>query len=109
MYPTLKTFIHEAFSCCLNSMELRNTSSSLGYTAPAHIVYHVLDMGKDDNISANYITVATVAAAAAATTASSLGQGTNESSLHPGLITAINQSIALAFNQVVQSQTILQN
>jgi hypothetical protein len=105
-YPALKTFIHEAHSCCLNLMKLRNTSSSLGYTMPAHTMYHVLDIGKDDNYD---ITVATVAAAAVAMTTSLLGQGTAASSLHPGLITAINQSITPAFNQVVQNQTILQH
>ncbi len=31
MYPALKTFIHEAYSRCLNSMELRNTSLSSSY------------------------------------------------------------------------------
>ncbi len=81
-------------------------SSSLGYTAPAHNMYHVLDMGKDDN---NDITVATGTVAAAATTMSPLGHGMASSSLHPGLITAINQSIAPALNQVVQNQIILQN
>jgi hypothetical protein len=106
LYPAFKTFIHEAYSCCLNSMELHNRSSSLGYTAPSHSMYHLLVMGKDNN---NDITVATVPAAAAATMASPLGQGTAASSLHPGLIVAINQSITLAFTQVVQNQTILQN
>jgi hypothetical protein len=108
-YLALKTFIHEAYSCCLNLMELCDTSSSLGYTAPDHNMYHVLDVGKDDNDSAKDITVATVAAAVAATMASPLGQGMAASSLHPGLIAAINQSIALSFNQVMQNQTILQN
>ncbi len=69
-------------------------------------MYHMLDMGKDDN---NDITVATVAMAAAVTMASPLGQGTAARSLHPGLITTINQSITLAFNQVVQNHLILQN
>jgi hypothetical protein len=88
-------------------MELRNTSSSLGCTAPAHNMYHVLDMGEDNN---NDITaVTTVAAVAAATTTSPLGQGTAANSLHPGLIAAINQSIAPTFNKVMQNQTILQN
>jgi hypothetical protein len=105
-YPSLKTFIHEAYSCCLNSMELCNTPSSMGCTAPAHNMYHMLDMGKDDD---NDITVATIVAAAVATTTSPLGHGTAASSLHTGQIAAINQSIAPAFNQVMQNQTILQN
>ncbi len=105
-YPALKTFIDKAYSGCLNSMELCNTSSSLGYTAPAHNMYHMLDMGKD---SKDDITVATIAMVAAATTTSLLGHGTAASSLHPRLIATINQSITLAFNQVMQNQTILQN
>jgi hypothetical protein len=60
MYLALKISIHEAYSCCLTLMELRNTSSSLGYTAPAHNMYHMLNMGEDNN---DDITVATVAAA----------------------------------------------
>jgi hypothetical protein len=35
-YPALKTFIHRAYLQCYNSMELHNTSSSLGYTAPTN-------------------------------------------------------------------------
>jgi hypothetical protein len=105
-YPALKTFIHEAYSYCPNSMELCNTSSSLGYTVPAHNMYHKLDMGKD---SKDDIIVATVAVVAAATTTSFLGHGTAASSLHPRLIATINQSITPAFNQVMQNQTILQN
>jgi hypothetical protein len=109
-YLALKTFIHEAYSCFLNSMELRNTLSSLGYAPPAQNMYHMLDMGKDNNDSATDITVTTIAAAAAAaTTASSLGQGTNAGSVHPGLIAAINQSIAPAFNQFMHNQLVLQN
>jgi hypothetical protein len=107
-YPALKTFIHEAYSHHLNSMELCNTSSSLGYALPA--MYHMLDMGKDDDDSATDITVTTFAAAAVvATTASSLGQGTNAGSVHPGWIAAINQSIAPAFNQFMHNQLVLQN
>jgi hypothetical protein len=40
-YPALKTFIHEAYSCRLNSLDLRYTLASLGYTAPVHNMYHM--------------------------------------------------------------------
>ncbi len=53
------------------------------------------------------ITVTTIAAAA--TTRSKLGNGMTSSSIHPGLLAAINQSIARAFNQVIQNQSVLQN
>jgi hypothetical protein len=75
MYPALKMFIHKAYTCRLNAMELRNTTSTTGY-APAQNMYHVLDLG-DDNDSATDITVATQVEAAATGTgtlvASSLG------------------------------------
>jgi hypothetical protein len=110
-YPALKTFIHEAYSRCLNSMELRNTTSTLGCAPPAQNMYHVLDMGDNDDNSATNITVATAIAAAATgtTAASSLVQSTAKGSVHLGLLAAINQSIAPAFNQVVQNQSVLQS
>jgi hypothetical protein len=109
-YPALKMFIHEAYSCWLNAMELQNMMSTLGYAPSAQNMYHLLDMG-DDNNNATDITVTTqVAALATGTmTASLLGQGTAASSVHPGLLAAINQSIAPAFNQVVQNQSVLQS
>ncbi len=106
-YPALKTFIHEAYSCHLNSLDLRNMLASLGYTAPVHNMYHVLGEDNDDD-SATEIMVTTIAAAATAT-GSTLGSGTAAGSIHPGLITAINQSIPPTFNQVVQNQSVLQN
>jgi hypothetical protein len=112
MYLALKTFIHKAYTCRLNAMEMRNTSLTSGY-APAQNMYHVLDLGNDDN-SATHITVATQIAATATGTdtlvASQLGQGTAaKSGIHPGLLAAINQSITPAFNQVVQNQFVLQS
>jgi hypothetical protein len=91
-------------------MELQNMMSTLGYAPPAQNMYHVLDMG-DDNNSATDITVTTqvVAAAMGTMAASSLGQGTAAGSVHPGLLAAINQSFAPALNQVVQNQSVLQS
>ncbi len=111
-YPSLKAFIHEAYTRRLNTMELCNTSSTSGY-APAQNMCHVVDLG-NDNDSATDITVATQVATAAAgmgtLAASLLGQGTAATSnIHPGLLETINQSIALAFNQVVQNQSVLQS
>jgi hypothetical protein len=54
-------------------MELRNTSSSLGYTAPAHNMYHMLNMGEDNDDDMTVATVVATAAAAAVMTASLLG------------------------------------
>jgi hypothetical protein len=106
-----QTFIYKACTHRLNAMELRNTLTS-GY-APAQNMYHVLNLGDDNNSAAN-ITVATQVAAATTGTgtlaASLLGQGTTaKSGIHPGLLVAVNQSIAPAFNQVVQNQSVLQS
>jgi hypothetical protein len=111
MYPALKTFIHEAYLHRLNAMELRNTTSTLGYAPPAQNIYHVLDMGNDDDNSATNMTVMTTIAAVATgtTAASSLGQSTAVGSVHPGLLAAINRSIPPAFNQVVQNQLVFQS
>ncbi len=110
VYPALKTFVHEGYSRWLNAIELQNTTSTLGYAPPAQNMYHVLDMG-DDNDSATDIMVTTQVAVAAMGTmaASSLGQGTAAGSVYPGLLAAINQSIAPAFNQVMQNQSVLQS
>jgi hypothetical protein len=105
MYPALKTFIHKVYTRHLNSMELQNTAAGLGYTVPTNNMYHVFEGDVDDYDSATDNTVATIAAAA--TTGSTLGTGTAASNIHPGLIEAINQSIAPVFNRVVQNQSVL--
>jgi hypothetical protein len=79
----------------------------LGYAVPTNNVYRVFEGDVDDDDNATDNTVATIAAAA--TTGSTLGTGTAASNTHPGLIEAINQSIAPVFNQVVQNQSTLQN
>jgi hypothetical protein len=100
-------FIHKAYTRRLNSMELGNAAAGLRYTVPTNNMYHVIEGDIDDNDSATDNTVAMIAAAA--TTGSTLGTGTAASTIHPGFIEAINQSIVPAFNQMVQNQSILQN
>jgi hypothetical protein len=65
-YPTLKTFIHKAYTRHLNAMELCNTSKQMGYAAqPAqHNMYNVLDNNDATKDSAGAIMVAIIAAAA---------------------------------------------
>jgi hypothetical protein len=106
-YLAMKTFIHKAYTHRLNSMELQNMAAGLGYTIPTNNMYHVFEGDIDDDDSATDNMV--VAIAGAATTGSTLGTGTAASSIHPGLIEAINQSIAPAFNCMVQNQSVLQN
>jgi hypothetical protein len=70
-------------------------------------MYHVL--GEDDDKDCTTKTTVTTIAVAATATGSTLGSITVAGSIHPGLIAAINQSIAPAFNQVVRIQSVLQN
>ena len=109
-YPALKTFFHEAYNRRLNAIDLQNTTGTLGY-APAHNMYNVLDFGNDDDSTAAGSVTTTVPPPGVGTEAvSSIGAGrsTATHNMHPGLIAAITQSIAPAFNQVVQNQTALQ-
>ncbi len=111
-YLALKTFFHETYDHKLNALELQNTTRSLGYAPPTNMS-NILDLGNNDD-SATNVSIATIQAAATATgygtiAANSMGQGTaGMHCVHPGLIMAINKSIALAFNQVVQYQVVLQ-
>ncbi len=85
-------------------------TSTLCYAPPSQNMYHVLDMGDDSNSTTDIMVTTQVATAAMGTmAASSLGQGITAGSVHPGLLAAINQSIALTFNQVVQNHSILQS
>ena len=109
-YPALKTFFHEAYNCRLNAIDLQNTLGGMGY-APAQNMYNVLDYGNNDDSTADGSMVTAVQPPTATTVmASTIGNGTSMASglAHPGLIAAINQSIAPAFHQVVQNQSILQ-
>ena len=109
-YPALKNFFHEAYNRRLNAINLQNTSGGMGY-APAQNMYNVLDYGNDDDSTADGSMVMAVQPPGATTvTASTLGNATSMASgaAHLGLIAAINQSIAPAFYQVVQNQSILQ-
>jgi hypothetical protein len=109
-YPALKTFFHEAYNRKLNALDLQKTSSALGY-APTHNMYNVLGiMDEESNTVGSTATQYAAAAAGGATTAcSTLGDTFAASGIHPGLIAAINQSIAPAFNQVIQNQNVLQH
>ncbi len=109
-YPAFKTFFHEAYNRKLNALDLQTTLSALGY-APTHNMYNVLGIEDDDSdMVGSTATHYAAAATGVATTASiTLGDTFAASGIHPGLIAAINQSIAPAFNQVVQNQNVLQH
>jgi hypothetical protein len=109
IYPALKTFIYEAYTRHLNTMELCNTSSQMGYVAqPAqHNMYNVLDNDDATKDSAGAIRVATIAATA--TMESTLGNTYAARNTHPGLSLAISAMIAPAFNQIATNQTAFAN
>ncbi len=67
-------------------------------------MYQALDSNTVGSTATQY---AAAAAGAATTACSTLGDTFAASGIHPGLIAAINQSIAPAFNQVVQNQNVL--
>ncbi len=109
-YPALKSFFHEAYNRKLNPLDLQTTSSALGYT-PTHNMYNVLGIEDKDSDTVGSMAMQYAAAAAdgATTACSTLGDTFAASGIPPGLIAAINQSIAEAFNQVIQNQNVLQH
>jgi hypothetical protein len=111
-YPALKSFFHEAYNRRLNAIDLQNTTTTgaLGYT-PAHNMYNVLDFGNDhDSTAAGSIGTTGRPPGVGTKGVSSIGAGPSmaSSAVHPGIMAAINQSFAPAFNQVVQNQSTLQ-
>jgi hypothetical protein len=109
-YPALKTHFHEAYNHRrLNAIDLQNTSGALGY-APAQNMYNVLDFGNDDDSTTDGSMITAVQPPGPSTdVASSLGGGQSMANSAVQIMAAINQSIAPAFNQVVQNQTTLQH
>ncbi len=107
-YPALKTFFHEAYNRRLNAMDLQNTSGALGY-APAQNMYNVLDYGQDNESTTNgSLNVPPTGVGTEAVSTIGAGPSMANSTVHSGLMAVITQSIAPAFNQVVQNQTTLQ-
>jgi hypothetical protein len=74
-------------------------------------MYNVLGIKDEDSntVGSTATQYATAAAGVATTMCSTLGDTFAASGIPPGLIAAINQSIAPAFNQVVQNQNVLQH
>jgi hypothetical protein len=97
MYPALKTFIHEAYTCHLTAMQLRNTAGLQGY-APNNNqnMYNVLGDGYDTD-SGTEGTLATPTApitqTAAMTTGITLGN-TYGATIPSEISNAINQLTA---------------
>jgi hypothetical protein len=91
-YPALKTFIHEAHSCCLMVMVLCSTSGQSGY---AHqTIYNILEAGINED--ANNNTVTTIKQTAAVTAATGI--------MTPSSSIAISAKVAAAINQLSANQ-----
>jgi hypothetical protein len=89
-------------------MDLQNTSGTLGY-APAKNMYNVLDYGQDDESTTDgSLNVPPTGVGTEGVSTIGAGPSMANSAVHSGLLAAITQSIAPAFNQVVQNQTTLQ-
>jgi hypothetical protein len=103
-YPILKMFIHEAYSRCLTTMQLRNTVGQQGYVNQN--IYNILDIdGKEDTDNNTTITVPAVAAAmeTAGVPGGSTFAPTTASIIAAKVMTAINQ---LSANQMAIMQHI---
>jgi hypothetical protein len=99
-YPALKMFIHEAYTCCLMALQLRNTTGTQGYAPNIYQnMYNVLDGGNDTD-SGTEGTVATQTApitqTAAMTMGSTLGNTYGGGTIPAEISNAITQ---LAANQ----------
>jgi hypothetical protein len=56
-YPTLKTFIHAAYGCCLTALALCSTSGQKGYANQT--MYNILEDGNDDDTNDDMVTTIT--------------------------------------------------
>jgi hypothetical protein len=103
-------FFHKAYNHKLNALDLQTMLSALG-CAPTHNMYNVLGIKDEDSdtVGSTATQYAAAAAGGATTACSTLGDTFAASGIRPGLIAAINQSIAPAFNQVLQNQNVLQH
>jgi hypothetical protein len=72
-YPGLKTFIHEAYTRCLQSLALRTTTGQQGYAQGSTNMFNVLVDKDDDDDMVTADDATTVTQTAAYTTASTLG------------------------------------
>ncbi len=100
-YPGLKTFVHEAYTRCLQSLALRTITGQQGYVPRGNNMFNVLAEQKDKE-DVNMVNDATmVTQTAALTTGSTLGN------THGGTAT-IPSEITMASNQLAANQEAIQ-
>ncbi len=101
-YPGLKTFIHEAYTRCLQSLALRTTTGQLGYAPGGGTnMFNVLGSEDEDTDTAEDATTTTANQTAAFTTACILGTTY-------GGATTIPSEISLAITQLAANQLAIQ-
>jgi hypothetical protein len=103
MYPILKTFVHEAYTRRLTSIQLRNTAGQQGYMQdPDNNMYNVFGE-RDDEMADNDTTITQTATAAM--TGSTLGGATNAATSKA----TIPSEVSAAINQLTANQTTMMN
>jgi hypothetical protein len=102
-YLILKTFVHEAYTRHLTSIQLHNTAGQQGYVQnPNNNIYNVFGEG-DDKVTDNDTTLTHTAVAAMM--GSSLGGATNAATSNA----TIPSEVSAAINQLAANQTAMMN
>jgi hypothetical protein len=103
MYPILKTFVHEAYTRRLMSIQLCNTAGQHGYVQnPNNNMYNVFGEGDDEVTDKDTILTQT---AMAATTGSTSGGATNTATSKATILS----EVFAAINQLMANQTAMMN
>jgi hypothetical protein len=101
-YPRLKTFIHEAYTRCLQSLALRTMTGQQGYAPGGGTnMFNIWESKDKDTDMANNATTTTATQTGAFTTASTLG------TIYSGA-TTIPSEISLAITQLAANQLAIQ-
>jgi hypothetical protein len=101
-YPSLKTFVHEVYTRCLQSLALHTTTGQQGYVPGRNNMFNLLREQEDKEDVNTVNDATTVTQTAAVTTGSTLGNTYGgAATISSEITTAINQ---LAANQVAIQQ-----
>ncbi len=102
-HPILKTFVHEAYTRHLTSIQLHNTAGQQGYVQnPNNNMYNLFGEG-DNEVTDNDTTITQTATAA--TTGSTSGGATNAATSNA----TIPAEVSAAINQLAANQTAMMN
>jgi hypothetical protein len=107
-YPSLKTFIHEAYTRRLTAISLRNTAGSLGYVGNNANAFAGINLTTGEDTNDDDATTVTQAVAAAPT-GSTLGNThttTGTSASFPAGVSAATQQLAAKQTTIMQQFTV---